>query len=280
MGYATLSARRIAGALGAEIEGVDLGAPLDEAQFVELNDALLEHQVLFLHGQGALDDEGHLAFARRFGELSVYPIVRALGGDQALEVIEDREDSPPGAAQWHTDVTWIERPPKVAILAAQVIPPYGGDTLWTSTRAAWEALSPAMQELLSGLRVRHGLKDDFWNQVRAKAGEELAARARAQIDPEVVHPLVRTHPENGSRSLFVAGNFMLGIEGMRDEESDLLLDFLMEHAIRERFQVRWRWQAGDVAIWDERCTMHHALPDHYPQHRKMRRCTVDGDRPS
>lgn len=280
MGYATLSARRSAGALGAEIDGVDLSRPLDERQFAELNEALLEHQVLFLRGQGDLDDEGHLAFARRFGELSVYPIVRALGGTQALEVIEDDEDSPPGAAQWHTDVTWIERPPKVGILAAQVIPPYGGDTLWTSTRAAFDALSPAMQEMLAPLRVRHGLKDDFWNQVRAKAGEELAERARAQIDPEVVHPLVRTHPETGLRSLFVAGNFMLGIEGMEQEEGDVLLGYLMEHAIRERFQVRWRWQAGDVAIWDERCTMHHALPDHYPQHRRMRRCTVDGDRPS
>jgi taurine dioxygenase len=280
VGYATLSARRIAGAIGAEVDGVDLSRPLEERQFAELNDALLEHQVLFLHGQAGLDDEGHLTFARRFGELSVYPVVRALGGNQALEVIEDDEDSPPGAAQWHTDVTWIERPPKVGILAALVIPPHGGDTLWSSTRAAFEALSPAMQEMLAPLRVRHGLQDDFWNQVRAKAGEELAERARAQIDPEVVHPLVRTHPETGVRSLFVAGNFMLGIEGMRQEESDVLLAYLMEHASRERFQVRWRWQPGDVAIWDERCTMHHALPDRYPQHRKMRRCTVDGDRPS
>ena len=279
MGYETLTARRVAGSLGAEIEGADLSKPLAEKQFTELNDALLCHQVIFLRGQQAMDDEAHLAFAQRFGELSVYPIVKVLGGDQALEVIEDSEESPPGADTWHTDVTWIERPPKVGILAALVIPEYGGDTLWASTTAAYDALSPVMQNLLSGLTVRHGLEESFWRRVREKAGEELCARARAQIEPEVEHPLIRTHPETGRRSLFVAGDFMLGIQGMEQAESDLLLDFLMRHATQERFQMRWRWQEGDVAIWDERTTLHHALPDHYPQHRKMRRCTVDGDHP-
>ncbi|MGI9591367.1 MAG: TauD/TfdA dioxygenase family protein [Myxococcota bacterium] len=280
MGYQTLSARRIAGPLGAEVEGLDLSQPLEDRQVAELNDALLAHQVVFLHGQQAMDDAAHLALARRFGELSVYPVLKALGGDQALEVIEDAEDNPPGADTWHTDVTWIEQPPKLAILAAQVIPEYGGDTLWASTTAAHDALSPVMQRMLSGLSVRHGLQESFWERVRAKAGDELCARARSQIAPEVEHPLIRTHPETGRRALFVAGGFMLGVKGMEPAESDLLLDFLMEHATQERFQVRWRWRAGDVAIWDERCTLHHALRDHYPQHRRMRRCTVDGDRPS
>lgn len=279
MGYETLTARRIAGPLGAEIEGVDLSKPLEERQFAELNDALLSHQVLFLRGQQGMDEAAHLDFAGRFGALSVYPVLKALGGDQALETIEDSEESPPGADTWHTDVTWIERPPKVGILTALVVPEYGGDTLWASTTAAYEALSPVMRELISGLSVRHGLTEDFWSRVRDKAGEELCARARAKIEPEVEHPLVRTHPETGRRALFVAGGFMLGIQGMAPDESALLLDFLMRHATQERFQVRWRWREGDVAIWDERCTLHHALPDHYPQHRKVRRCTVDGDRP-
>ncbi len=168
MAYQTLSSRRIAGALGAEIEDVDLSKPLDERQFEELNAALLEYQVVFLRGQHSLDDEGHLALARRFGELSVYPLVKVFGGTQALETIEDSEGSPPGADQWHTDVTWIERPPKVGILSAQIIPAYGGDTLWTSTTAAYDALSPVMQELCSRLSVRHGLDDFFWDKVRAK----------------------------------------------------------------------------------------------------------------
>lgn len=280
MEYRTLTARRIAGALGAEVGGVDLSKPLDEGRFEELHAALLEHQVIFLRGQHGFDDDAHLAFAGRFGELSVYPLVKVFGGTQALETIEDKEGNPPGADQWHTDVTWVERPPKIGILCAQIIPPYGGDTLWASTRAAWEALSPVMQDLCARLTVRHGLDDFFWGKVRAKAGDELTERARAAIDAEVHHPLVRTHPETGRKSLFVAGGFMLGIDGMTEEESSLLLDFLMRHATRERFQVRWRWQEGDVAIWDERCTLHHALPDHYPQHRRMRRCTVDGDRPS
>ena len=259
---------------------VDLSKPLDERQLAALNDALLQHQVLFLREQHALDDSGHLAFAERFGDLSVYPIVKVLGGTQALEVIEDSEDNPPGADAWHTDVTWIECPPKMGILAALVIPEYGGDTLWANTYAAYEALSPVMQQLLTSLTVRHGLDDRFWSRVRPKLDEKLYVKVREQIEAEVLHPLVRTHPETGRRALFVAGEFMLGIQGMAREESDLLLGFLMQHATQERFQVRWRWQAGDVAIWDERCTLHYALSDHYPQHRKMRRCTVDGDRPS
>ncbi len=209
MGYDTITVRRVAGALGAEVEGVDLSKPLDD---------------------------------RQFGEL--------------------------------------ERPPKVAILCAQLVPEYGGDTLWASTQAAFDALSPVMQEMLSGLRVRHGLGESFWSRVRSKLGPELTAKVQERIDPEVVHPLVRTHPQTGRRTLFVAGGFMLGIEGMERAESELLLDFLMRHATQERFQVRWRWREGDVAIWDERCTVHHVLPDHFPQRRRVRRCTVDGDRPS
>jgi taurine dioxygenase len=279
MGFQTLTASRVAGALGAEIEGIDLSQPLGDEQFAELNSALLENQVIFLRGQQSLDDEGHLAFAGRFGKLSVYPLVKASGGSLALETIEDKEGSPPGADRWHTDVTWIKEPPKVAVLCAQIIPEYGGDTLWASTTAAYEALSPVMQKLCSTLNVRHGLDDGFWAKVRSKAGEQFYERARAEIEAEVRHPLIRTHPETGRKSVFLAGGFMLGIEGMTEAESDLLLEFLMRHATQERFQVRWRWQEGDVAIWDERSTMHHALADHYPQHRKMRRCTVDGDRP-
>lgn len=280
MGAATLTTRRIAGALGAEVQGVDLSKPLDDRRFDALHDSLLTHQLLFLRGQQELDEAGHLAFAERFGELSVYPIIRILGGDQRIEVIEDSEDNPPGADAWHTDVTWIERPPKIGILKALVIPEYGGDTLWSNTCAAYDALSPVMQEMLAGLNVRHGLDENFWGRVRPKLGEELTGKVQAQIDAEVIHPLIRTHPETGRRALFVAGDFMLGIEGMAEAESALLLDFLMRHATQERFQVRWRWQEGDVAIWDERCTLHHALPDHYPQHRSMRRCTVDGAPPS
>jgi taurine dioxygenase len=279
MEHTTLTAHRIAGSLGAQIRGIDLSKPLDQLQFDELKHALLEHQVIFLRDQQGFDDESQLKFAARFGDLAVYPIVKVLGGSQALEVVEDTEDSPPGADAWHTDVTWIERPPKIGILTAMVIPDFGGDTLWANTYAAYEALSPVMQELLCGLSVRHGLEDKFWGRVRSKIGEEFYQKVRAELSNEVVHPLVCAHPESGRPALYVAGDFMLGIEGMSQQESDVLLDFLMTHATQERFQMRWRWRAGDVAIWDERCTLHHALPDHYPKHRKMRRCTVLGDAP-
>jgi len=271
--------KRLTGTLGAEVSGLELAKPLGAAQRAALNECLLAHRVLFLRGQQALGDDEHLAFASGFGELSVYPILKLLGIDRPLEVIEDAEDNPPSADEWHTDVTWIERPPKIAILAALVIPEYGGDTLWADTCAAYEALSPVMREMIDGLRVRHGLGEDFLERVAAKGGQALADRVRDELVHEVEHPLVRSHPETGRKALFVAGGFMQQIVGMEPAESDLMLDFLMRHATQPRFQCRWQWRVGDVAIWDERCTLHHALPDHYPQKRRMRRCTVDGDRP-
>jgi taurine dioxygenase len=264
-------------ALGAVVEGVDLRAPSDD-EIAEIHDALLQHGVLFFHAQPLTDDE-HLALASRFGTPSQFPLAKLLGVTApSLSHITDSADSPPDADGWHTDITWIEEPPKMAFLQAIDVPARGGDTMWASLYAAYDALSPAMQHICRQLRVEHVVHDRIVDAFRARAGEALAAQALAAFPP-VVHPLVRTHPETGRDALFVGGDFMQGIEGMRPDESHVFLDWLHCHVENPNFHVRWSWAPGDLVIWDERCTNHRALSDHFPANRAMRRCTVDGDRP-
>jgi taurine dioxygenase len=263
--------------IGAVVDGVDLADPTDE-EFAAVDQALLDHQVLFFHDQALTDDE-HLALAARFGEPSIFPVAKVLGGDTRLQYIEDTEDSPPDADDWHTDVTWIAEPPQVALLSARVIPEVGGDTLWSSLTAAYEALSPTMQAVCAGLTVRHHRGQDFDDRVgRFLDADQM--RLLEESYPSVEHPLLRTHPRNGRTALFLSGLFMQEIVGMTADESDALLGFLRRHGQNPNFQVRWRWRADDLAIWDERVTNHRALSDHYPQHRVMRRVTVDGERPA
>jgi len=278
MTSSTVRAEKIAGSLGAELHGLDLREPVCDDDFAALEQAILTHHVVFLRDQ-PLSDAQHLALAERFGKISLYPINAALGDELALETIEDSEDNPPKADHWHTDVTWIPEPPKLGILSAQEIPAYGGDTLWANLHAAYEALSPLMRERIDGLSVYHDAGASFWAGVAVALGEEKSREIRAKVAAGAEHPLVRTHPVTGRRALFVAGYFMQHILEMHEDESRMLLDYLMGHATQARFQCRWRWRPHDLAIWDERCTLHLALPDHYPQVRRMRRCTVDGERP-
>ena len=271
-----MDVRRLNGALGAVIEGVQLETISDHA-FKELHDALLEHQVVILPGQD-LSEDGHRALAHLFGTPSVFPISKQLGSDEFLGHIKDSPESPPDADGWHTDITWIEAPPKVAILCAIQIPEYGGDTMWADLYGAYDQLSEPMKAIVAGLAVRHSQSDGFWAAVGRNMSAEVVAELRAAF-PGVEHPLVRLHPETGKRALFVAGGFMESIVGMHPDESALLLDWLRARVEDPNLQVRWQWHEGDVAIWDERCTNHRALSDHYPQDRHMRRCTVDGEVP-
>ncbi len=264
--------------IGALVEDVDV-ATIDDDGWAALHDVLLDRKVVFLHGQDLTDDQ-HLAFARRWGEVSVYPVVKLLGGDVRLEVIADDADKPPAADYWHTDVTWIEEPPKVAVLSAREIPAVGGDTLWCDTAAVFAALSPALQDVLRPLDVHHRPGPEFARRVEEKAGAELARQVEEAFGAGVRHPLVRRHPETDQEALFWGGLFMGGIIGMAQDESDALLGLLEPKVGDAEHTVRWHWQADDLAIWDERATVHRALADHYPQRRVVRRCTVDGDRPT
>ena len=264
-------------ALGAVVSGIDLRAPSDD-DIAVITRALLDHGVLFFRGQPLTDDE-HLALATRFGDPSQFPVAKLLGADpNPMSYINDSADSPPDADGWHTDITWIAEPPKMAFLQAIEIPARGGDTMWADLYAAYDALSPTMQQVCRGLRVEHAIGDRIVEAFRARAGDEFVTVV-LEAFPPVVHPLIRTHPETGRDALFLGGDFMRGIEGMHAGESDALLGYLRRHLENPNFHVRWSWTPGDLAIWDERCTNHRALSDHFPASRAMRRCTVDGDRP-
>lgn len=262
--------------IGALIEGVDL-TTLDDDTFAAIDTALLEHQVIFFR-DAALTPETQAAFAERWGTLSVYPLSKLRGDATTMSVIEDTADSPPNADGWHTDVTWIPEPPRLAVLYADVIPPSGGDTMWSSLYAAYDQLSPTMASMCEHLTVRHERGALFDSIIARLQGQEFVDELQAAYPPSE-HPLVRTHPVTGRKALFLAGSFMQQIVGMHRTESDALLGYLRGLVDDPNNQVRWTWRPGDVAVWDEVCTNHRALSDHYPQHRRMRRCTVDGERP-
>jgi len=267
---------RLTANIGAVVPDVKL-ADLSDAQFEQVRDALHEHLVLFFPEQHLAEGD-QVAFAERFGTVSPYPVAKMLGATSVLGAVEDTADNPPDADGWHTDITWVAQPPAYAVLAALVVPDYGGDTMWSSLFAAFDALSPTMQELVDGLRVRHWAGPGFRAAVEKNLSAEVAERIVAEFPP-VEHPLVRRHPVTGRRALFVTTGFMDQVVGMHRAESDALLRFLQEHAANPNFCVRWRWTPGDVAMWDEAATNHRALADHFPQHRLMRRCTVDGPVP-
>ncbi len=281
MTFDRIKLRRVSGSLGAEVQQVNLGE-LDDATFEEIHRALLEHEVLFFPNSG-VDDDGQMALARRFGQPSVFPLLRVMGATgPTFQVIEDGPDSPNAADYWHTDVTWTSEPPKVALLRAGVVPAAGGDTMWGSMTRAYDVLSPVMQDFLSSLEVIHD-NESFIRAAGPKMGntdetKRILDQLRVEYPP-VTHPLVRTHPETGRRAIFYGGDFMRRIVGMSQSESDAILAFVTEHIDQSRLQCRWSWAPGDLAIWDERSTVHQAVNDHFPQRRTVHRCVVDGDSP-
>ena len=275
-----MEVRRVGEALGAEILGVDLLEPRD-FEIDDIYSALLEHEVVFFRATG-LDDASHMQLAARFGSPSIFPMSKLMGQTEpTLQVVTDGPDSKPATDYWHTDVTWTEEPPRAALLRATVVPETGGDTMWGSMTSAYDALSPKMKAFLGELVVHHD-NSSFIEGMKAKLGEEklrpIAERLRTSY-PGVDHPLIRKHPETGRRAILWGGNFMRHIVGLEPDESRAILDFLRRHIDQPRFHVRWRWTLGDLAIWDERATVHRGLSDHYPQQREVRRCVIDGDRP-
>lgn len=277
--YRSFSVRR-AGALGAEISGLDLRETLSEETFGELSHALAANEVLFFRDQ-PLDGDQQLDIAKRFGEISLYPIEKFFGAEEpGHQVVVDDAENAPGVDMWHTDVTWLEKPPGVALITCLEVPAWGGDTMWASTTAAYEALSPALRDLLDGLECTHSCHESFAAIAERKSGIEGLGERIKQAYPERNHPLVRTHPATGRRSLFMTDRgVMHRIAGLPASESDAILDFLDAHVAEPRFQIRWKWEPNQLAIWDERTTLHRGVSDHFPQRRVIRRCTVDGEAP-
>lgn len=271
----------VSGHLGAELRGVDLRS-MDDATAAAFEEALVEHEVVFVR-DAQLDDAAQLTFAARLGEPMLFPFARLMGATApSVGAIVDGPQSPPVADGWHTDATWLAEPPQYAVLRCVTPAARGGDTLWASMTAAYDALSPTMQTFVDGLTVRHD-NTSFISGMLEKRPEldvpgGVPDRLRAEYPP-VEHPLVRTHPVTGRRALFLGGGFMRGVVGMHPDESAALLGFLERHATDARFVCRWRWAAGDVAIWDERSTNHRAAGDNFPHVREVRRCEVAGTRP-
>ncbi|ORM70914.1 taurine dioxygenase [Pantoea wallisii] len=265
--------------IGAQVSGVDLRRPLSDTQFEQLYHGLLRHQVLFLRDQ-VITPEQQRALAIRFGDLHIHPVYPHAEGVEEIIVLDTHQDNPPDNDNWHTDVTFIQTPPAIAILTSKLLPESGGDTLWTSGIAAYEALSEPFKQLLSGLQAEHDFRKSFQEYKYRKTEEEHQRWQQAVAKhPPVQHPVIRTHPVSGRKALFVNEGFTTRLLGVSEKESEALLSYLFAHATKPEFQVRWRWQPNDVAIWDNRVTQHYANADYYPARRIMHRATVLGDVP-
>ncbi len=266
-------------AIGAEIEGIDLKAPLADAVQEELRLALYHFQVIAFRDQ-FLDDEAQLALARVFGEPEVHPIKKALGHPEVLADIVDTEDSVPDRDGWHTDVTYQARPPSAAVLRCEETPEAGGDTLWANMQLAYQKLSEPMKTLIGGLTGHHATDGGFVDYLRRHLQEEVADKVMEIVGDGAHHPLVRTHPVTGEKSLFVDASYLSKIDGLPEEEGKFLLEFLASRVEDVSIQCRFRWTKGAVVVWDERSTQHSGSADHRGRRRVLRRCTIEGEVPA
>ena len=272
----SLTIRRVAGALGAEISGVDLSQDLPDEVIAEIRDALVEHQVIFFRDQ-RLTPERQVAFGRRFGPLNIHPYVKGMESHpEVMEVIKEPADKTNFGGGWHSDMSFLERPAIGSILYAVELPEWGGDTLFSSQVAAYEALSQGMKATLEGLRAVHSAGREYSAQGHSaqKRASMSVVEAEGAVG-EYVHPVVLVHPESGRRALYVNPAFTMRFEGWTKRESRPLLDFLFEHCRYEGYTCRFNWRPGSVAFWDNRQVWHFALNDYPGQRRHMRRVTVD-----
>ena len=259
--------------IGAEVTGVDLAEDLDEAMIEEVREALLEWKVLFFRDQHRLDRTRHVAFGRRFGELEVHPITPNDQEQPEVFVI------PAGGKfrapdNWHSDVTWRPEPSMGSILRAVELPPLGGDTLWADMAKAYDLLDDDTKTLIGGRTATHDYASAFGR------GKPLEVQERMRADhPTVEHPIVRTHPETGRKTLYVNIGFTRSIVGMDDAEGRPLLAHLYRQSTIVDVQCRFRWRPGSVAFWDNRATQHIVSNDFLPAKRVMERVTVAGDKP-
>jgi taurine dioxygenase len=268
----------VTAAIGAEISGLDLGARLDEHDRDALRGALNRHLVLFARGQH-LDDAAHEALASVFGAPMVHPFEAALGRTEPLHRIVDRAERTPDRAGWHTDDSYLERPPAVAVLRCEVAPEAGGDTAWANMILAYEKLSGRMRGFLDPLRGFHETGGSLLEYMRAHLPPDAIERVLVDIGAGAEHPIVRTHPYTGQKAIYLEPNFLTRIADLPALESDFVCRFLSTLAHDVSLQCRFRWGAGDVAIWDERVTQHIGAADHAGSDRVMVRCTVEGERP-
>lgn len=282
MGYQRIAVKPVAGACGAEVSGVDLSQPLENETFAEIHQAFLDHQVIFFRDQDLAEDE-HKAFGRRFGDLNIHPRYEPLEGHpEIFPIRKNPEDKRIVGESWHQDLTHLPAPPLGSILYALEVPPVGGDTMFASQYAAYDALSDGLRKTLDGMKAVHDNRIQS-PKIAATRNTDRTSKLREDADeedePECEHPVVITHPESGRKALFVNRVRSHRFAGMTEDESRPLLEYLFDHSHKPEFTCRFRWEKGSIAFWDNRCLMHKALND-YPGHRRyMNRVTVNGGRP-
>jgi taurine dioxygenase len=273
MAYETIEVRPMSPHIGAEIGGVNLDRA-GPRQIAEIRAALLEHLVLFFRDQH-FDLESQKAFGRQFGELHVHPGAPGPAGHpEVLPVHTDARSSYIAGESWHSDVSCDAEPPMGSILHLSVVPAVGGDTLFASMYAAYEALSTRMKAYVEGLTATHDGEPYYRGRYKDKGVDD-----RGKLYPRAVHPVVRTHPETRRKALYVNRMFTTRINDLAREESEAILAYLVGHCARPEFQVRFRWRENSVAFWDNRCAQHMALWDYFPQTRSGFRVTIKGDKP-
>ncbi len=268
---------RVAGALGAVITGMDLSGEPSNHTIATLRDALRDHQVVFVRDQD-LDGPGIVQVARMLGKPNVYPFVEGLPeAPEIFEILKSENDERNFGGAWHSDSTYLDEPPAFTMLHAKEVPAIGGDTLYTSTTLAYEALSDGMRALLEDLNGVNSaaLAGAGGRAAITKQNSQMKRQNMASSDAlEAVHPIALMHPDTGRRALYLNRPHTVSFEGMSPEESKPMIDFLAQHAVRPEFTCRMRWEVDTLGIWDNRCTQHYALNDYPGQRRRMWRATV------
>ncbi len=283
--YNRIEVRPLAGALGAEVDGVDLNT-LDDETFAELYQAWLEHLVIFLRDQN-ITPERQIAFAKRFGDIHLHPFMKSMDDyPEILEIIKEEGDTFTFGSVWHSDQMFNPKPAKATILYARETPDAGGDTMFANMYLAYEQLSEPMKRVLAGVetwnvgarRQNHGSRS---REGRYAGNTKMSAKVRTPPDDiitDAAHPLFRKHPETGRIALYL-GSHSKTLHGFNPQEAKPLLDYLLDYSVQPEMTCRFRWQPGSMAIWDNRCTQHRALGDYAGKRRRMHRITIAGDAP-
>jgi len=276
MRYRHIGVHPVSAAVGAEISGIDI-SKMNDATWNEIRHAFLEHLVIFFRDQD-ITPEQQIAFARRFGEIGYYPMVRGMEAHpEIVEVRKEPEEKENFGGVWHSDTSYLATPPLGAVLYAKDLPPTGGDTLWSNMHLAYNALSEGMRRLLDGLKAVSSSQKGAAAIGRQARHDEAPGESSGVL--EAVHPVVRVHPETGRKSLYVNAGHTVRFEGMTEKESEPILQFLFTHLIRPEYTCRFQWRTGSLAVWDNRCTQHYALNDYHGHRRVMHRITIKGDVP-
>ena len=274
-----LEVRPLSRAVGAEILGINLLNPVSDAQIAEIRKIWLQHSVVFFREQ-PLEPGAFQSFAQRFGEIIEYPFVKGLPDFPLIvPVLKLPHEKHNFGGVWHTDTTYLQEPPMATMLIARELPPVGGDTLFASNYAAFEGLSPALQDTLRTLKgVNSSAKAAVTHSREDRLADSATDKGRSELNSE--HPVVRTHPETGREALYVNPGHTVRFAGWTEEESAPLLNYLFEQQVKPEYTCRFVWRPGSIAFWDNRCALHNPINDYHGYKRLLHRITLKGDKPA